>query len=97
YVKYSQAAFSAEMSNSFILNEPKTLLAELGFNFTSSQQVDFEMQRAEFFLWAGVKALFFKKQLIIALSTEDPFRTNLDRVKNLYNGTVENNYYDNRT
>lgn len=96
YQRYALAAFSAEMDNSFIINKSKTLLAEVGFNYTSRQQADVEVQRAEFFSWAGVKALFFRKQLTVALNTEDPFRTNLDRAKNLYNGTVENNYFDTR-
>ena len=96
YVQYAQAACSAEMNNSFVLNKSKTLVAELGFNFTSLQQANYEQQRAEFFVSGGIKALLCKKQLAIALSTEDPFRTNLDRVRNLYNGTTENNYFDAR-
>jgi outer membrane receptor protein involved in Fe transport len=95
-VRYALAAFSAEMNHSFILNKSKTLLAELGCNYTSRQQQEYQLQLGEFFLWAGVKALFFKKALTLALSTEDPFRTNFDRYRNLYNGTIENNYYDNR-
>jgi outer membrane receptor protein involved in Fe transport len=95
-VRYALAGFSAEMSNSFVLNGPKTLLAEIGGNYTSREQVNYELQRGAFFLWGGMKALFMHKQLVVALSTEDPFRTNLERARNVYNGTLVSNYFDDR-
>ncbi len=96
YVKYHHAAFTIDATNTFTLNKRKTLLAELGCNYTSFQQLDYDIQLPEFFAWGAIKALFYNKQLAVALSTEDPFRTNKDRTRNMYNGTVENNYFDNR-
>lgn len=95
-VRYSLAAFYAEARSSFVINSSRTLMAEIGFNYTSQQQAGYNLQLAEFFAWGGLKALFFRKQLTVALNTEDPFRTNRDRLRNLYNGTIENNYFDAR-
>jgi outer membrane receptor protein involved in Fe transport len=95
-VSYGKPSFSVETHNTFTLNTAATLLAELGFSYTSSQQSDFDIQRHFCNLSSGLKALLLKKQLILTLDVEDILKTDIWQVTNLYNGTYQNSYFDNR-
>lgn len=90
---YSLPTFYAETNNSFTLNSKRTLLAELGFWYQHRQQSDFDIVASHYNLSAGIKALFFSKRLILAVSGDDILRSTAQRKHNLYNGT-RGYYYD---
>ncbi|KAA5532216.1 TonB-dependent receptor [Taibaiella lutea] len=96
-VSYVKPSFSIETDNTFTLNASQTLSAELGFSFTSAQQSDFDVQRHFCNLSAGIKTFLFQKKLIVTLDAEDILKTDIWQMKNLYNGTFQNSYFDNRS
>lgn len=95
-VSYSRPAFFVETENTFTLNKAKTLLTELGLSYYSRQLSDFDIQRSYYTTNIGFKALLAKKQLILALSFNDLLRSDRWVVDNQYNGTLQENYYDER-
>lgn len=95
-VSYAKPSFSIETNNTITLNRSETLFAEIGFYYTSGQQSDFDVQRHYCNLSTGFKALLLKKKLILTLDVEDILKTDTWQVTNLYNGTYQFGYYDNR-
>lgn len=95
-VSYSKPSFSIETNNTFTLNAAQTLLAEVGFTYTSSQQSDFDVQRYFCNLSAGFKVFLLQKKLAVTVSAEDILKTDIWQMNNLYNGTYQNSYFDNR-
>jgi len=93
---YNQASFYFETINSFFLNHSKTLQAEANFWYQSKQQINYDQQSPYYNVSAGVKVLLLKKRLIVGLNANDPFKTNKPTYKNVYNGTVQKYYYDER-
>ncbi|MBS1771852.1 MAG: TonB-dependent receptor [Bacteroidetes bacterium] len=85
-----------ETSNTFTLNRAKTLLFELAFEYNSRQQDEFDIQRRYYILGAGAKALFFDKQLVLGINGADILRSEKYYFTNIYNGVIEDNYFDNR-
>jgi hypothetical protein len=96
YAHYDRAAFSVESDNSFILNEKKTLLAEVGFEYNSIMIETYNYHYPNANVNAGMRALFLQKNLIIGFNVNDIFATEIIKVRNLYNNSVSNNYYDER-
>lgn len=90
-------AFQAETNNSFIFNKDKTFIGETGFNYLSKFQYDFIVQGRYYVLTAGVKALFFDKQLTLGVNATDILRTELYTFRNIYNDVFQENYYDARS
>ena len=95
-INYSKPSFSIRTDNSFMLNKKQTLQAELGFSYTPSQQSDFDVQREYYALGLAFKALLLQKKLTIALSADDIFKTDIWQMNNIYNGTSQHSYFDNR-
>ena len=94
--RYARTAFIAENNNTFILNNKKTLLAEIGVEYNGKMIENYELHLPNANVTAGVKALFFKKDLVLGISVNDIFATEVIRVTNMYNGAATNNYYDAR-
>ncbi len=95
-VRYGRFSFSLETQNTFTLNPAKTLIAELGFSYTSRQQSDFDIQSPFYSLTAGAKVLMVRKKLTLSAYVEDLLRTDIWIMQNLYNGTYQRSYFDNR-
>lgn len=89
-------AWQAETNNTFLLNNAKTLLAEARFEYISRFQYDFVIQSSYYVLTAGVKALFFDKQLVLAINASDILRSETYAFRNIYNDVQEESYYDAR-
>jgi outer membrane receptor protein involved in Fe transport len=87
---------SLVLNNTFTLNNAKTLLAEVNFYGITSQQSDFNKQRAYWTMSTGVKALFLDKRLIVAATVNDIFKTDIWYVRNLQNGAIREGYFDAR-
>jgi len=96
-VSYTRPSFSVETNNDFTLNRSGTWMAELGFSYTSAQQSDFDVQRHFCNLSAGIKTFLFHKKLMVTLDAEDILKTDIWQMRNLYNGTFQNSYFDNRS
>jgi hypothetical protein len=87
-------AWEAQATNNFVLNRQKTLLAELSFEYQSRMLDEFMEQKSYYSLGMGIKALFFDKKLTLALTGFDVLRSELFHFKNIYNGVLEDNYFD---
>ncbi len=95
--KYSGNSFSAGSDNSFTLNSKKTILAEIGIEYTSKVIDNYDRQYPKANIDCGVKALLFAKKLVLGFNLNDIFATDVARVTNLYNGSTSNIYYDERS
>jgi outer membrane receptor protein involved in Fe transport len=95
-VSYAKPSFSIETNNTFILNKAQTFMAEVGFEYTSRQQDDFDIQHSTYNLSAGIKAIFFQKKLTVSLNAEDILKTDIWQMANQYNGTYQRSYFDSR-
>ncbi len=95
-VTYGKPSFTIEISNTFILNKNQTLLAELGFDYDSRSQDDFDIEYSTANLTAGIKALFLNKKLTVSVSANDILRTDIWQMSNQYNGTYQRSYFDSR-
>lgn len=93
---YGKPSFSIETNNTFQLNRSETMMAELLFAYNSAQQSDFDQERYCYNIDAALKALLFRKKLVVTLSAEDIFRTDIWQTTNLYNGTFQYAYFDSR-
>ncbi|OJW83014.1 MAG: hypothetical protein BGO69_03825 [Bacteroidetes bacterium 46-16] len=93
---YTRPSFNISTNNTFFLNGAKTLSAELDLDYEAKELSQFSLQYQTFNMEVGVKALLFRKRLSVALNIEDIFATDRYRLRNLYNGSVTNNYGDNR-
>ncbi len=93
---YERATWSGDVTNNFILNTKKTLLAELNGRYSSRQAYDFDVQRPVGSVSAAVKAILCNGQLIAGISVQDIFRTELSQYENMYNGTFQWSYEDER-
>ena len=96
YTQYDRDGFVIDNDNTFILNSQKTLLAECGMMYTSTQIENYNYHFPAFNINAGIKVLFFKHNLAVALNVNDIFATEIIKIRNLYNGSVTNNYDDER-
>ncbi len=96
YTQYDQDGFVIENDNTFTLNKQKTLLAECGLMYVSTQIENYNYRFPAFNFNAGIKALFFKRNLIVGFNVNDIFATDVIKTRNLYNGSITNNYYDER-
>ncbi len=96
YTHYDMNGFTVENDHSFTLNKDKTLLAECGFEYVSFMIENYNYHFPNWNLNAGLKGIFLKRNLTIALNVNDIFRTDITRIRNLYNNSFTNNYYDNR-
>jgi hypothetical protein len=90
-------AYQSELNNTFIFNKAKTLLADAGITYISRFQYDFVVHGSYYAFGAGFKAVFFNKQLTLALSASDILRTEKYNFENIYNGVSEQNYFDARS
>lgn len=88
--------FEVEVNNTFSLNNAKTLVAELSFDYVSRFQYDFVEHGAYYALGGGLKALFFDKKFVLALNVQDALRTEKYNFRNIYNDVFEQNYDDAR-
>jgi len=95
-VQYTHPGLYAQIGNTFTLNKSKTLTASFDIDFQSRQQSDFDLQYSQSAMTLGIRYQFFKKKFSIAATAFDPLMTERHRVLNLYNGTLQNSYYDNR-
>ena len=95
-IHYSRGSYAVNLDNNITLNKSKTLLAAISYSYYSPQQSDFDIQQSASSFEVGIKALLLKKQLVIGINAEDIFRTHKFQVSNLYNGTVQDSYYDDR-
>lgn len=95
-LRFSRPGYSLELNNNFTLNKEKTLMAELGFNYEGRSQADFDIQSAYYNLSAGLKAFFFRKNIMLAVHASDILRSDIWQVRNQYNSTYQNSYFDNR-
>lgn len=93
---YSKPAFNVETSNTFNLNKKKTIVAELNFVYNSTLLDDFDILNQNTSLSAGIKAMMLQKKLILAMNVFDAFRSERTRLENQYNGTSQDNYWDER-
>lgn len=96
-VQYGSPALSVETDNTFILNEARTILAELGFSYATAAQSDFDIQRHTADLRAGFKVLLCREQLVLALNATDILKTDIWQMENQYNGTFQRSYFDERS
>lgn len=97
YNTKTNVLYTFEVNNTIALNKGKTLVAELGFNYTSDGQIDFaRKQYAWSSLDAGIKALLCDKKCTLAITGSDLFRQDKWYVMNRYNGTVQRGYFDSR-
>ena len=96
YTHYDMTGFVAEGDNNFTLNKEKTLLAEAGFAYSSAMIEHYNFHYPQLTVNAGMRALFFNKNLVIGFAVGDIFRTEFVKVRNLYNSSTTNNYYDER-
>ncbi len=94
---FEKNALVVENEHNFTLNYKKTLLASLGFDYNSRYVDNYDDHRANANINCGVKVLLFKKNLVAALFLNDIFRTEKILITNLYNGTLTNDYYDERS
>lgn len=94
--RYNMNGFEVENQNTFTLNKDKTLMTELSFEYSSATIENYDFHYPNANIYAGVRVLLFKKNLVVAATINDIFRTQIIRVRNLYNSTVTNNYYDAR-
>ncbi len=95
-LRYERGAYSGDITNNFVLNAKKTLLAELNGRYSSRQLSDFDVQHPIGSVNAGIKALLCKGQLIVGISMQDIFRTEFTVFQNMYNGTYQWYYGDER-
>jgi hypothetical protein len=95
-IHYERIAWGGDITNNFVLNAKKTLLAELNGRYSSRQLSDFDVQHPIGSVNAGIKALFLKGQLIAGISMQDIFRTEFTVFENMYNGTYQWAYGDER-
>lgn len=95
-ISYAKPSFSIETNNSFILNKPQTLLAEINFEYNGRRQDDFDTRYSSCNLSAGIKALVFNKRMTISLDAEDILKTDIWQMRNDYNGTYQRSYFDSR-
>jgi outer membrane receptor protein involved in Fe transport len=94
---YTRPSFNISTNNTFFLNRARTLSAELDLDYEAKELSQFSLQYQTFNMEAGLKALFLRKRLTIALNVEDIFATDRYKLRNLYNGSITNNYGDERT
>ncbi len=93
---YSRPGATLSTSNNFTLNKGKTLLAEVNFEYNTAQLSDFDIAQSNSDLSAGIKVLLLQKQLTLGIGVSDILSTDRFRMRNLYNGTTQDSYYDER-
>lgn len=93
---YSRPAFTVETNNTFNVNKKKTIAAELNFVYNSAALDDFDFMQQTTSFSVGIKAMMLQKKLILAMNVYDLFRGERIRLENQYNGTTQNNYWDER-
>jgi hypothetical protein len=96
YDRYSMNGFIIDNDNTFTLDKQKTLLAECGFMYNSSLIENYNYHFPNFSFNAGMKCLLLHRNLVMALNFSDIFATEITKIRNLYNGAITNNYYDER-
>lgn len=94
YNHYDMTGFIIEGDNNFTLNKEKTLFAEAGFAYSSTLMENYNINYPRWSVNAGMRALFFKKNLTAGFTVGDVFRSNRIKVRNVYNNSMTNNYYD---
>ncbi len=57
----------------------------------------YDKERAQYNLGVACKAMFLEKRLILSLVTYDLLASTKQRAVNQYNGTIINNFYDDRS
>lgn len=93
---YSRPALAFSLGNTIFINKARTLSTELGCEYQTRQQSEFDLHYAVLNVQAGLKLLLLRKQMTLGLDAEDIFGTNRYRVMNRYNGAITNNYDDER-
>ena len=92
----SKPAFLVETNNTINLNKAKTVVFNANFSYTSKGLDDFELVHAYYTLTLGIRILLFDKRLTLACNGYDILRTERNHIENQYNGTVQDNYWDER-
>jgi outer membrane receptor protein involved in Fe transport len=93
---YRLPAVYLSSNNSFVLNTARTLMAEINVYYMSENQSEFWRFRPAGSLDGGIKALFFKKKLVLALNVNDILATQRGRGVYMVTGQTINNYFDTR-
>jgi hypothetical protein len=93
---YVKPTFSIDFINNFSFNKNKSLLAEIDFFYQHNQQSDFDLQSSYYNLTIGIKKMLLNNNLIIGFSGMDLLATDRLKLVNQYNGTRQNDYYDQR-
>ncbi|SZD73263.1 Outer membrane receptor for Fe3+-dicitrate [Candidatus Ornithobacterium hominis] len=90
------SAFST--NNSFVLNNSKTFLGELNFNYNFPRNSGIYKAEQSYSLDFAIKYLFWNKSLVATFAVNDIFRTSNPNITTFTNNIkqVYNNYYDNR-
>jgi outer membrane receptor protein involved in Fe transport len=96
-VSYRRPSFNGETNNQFTLDRSESIIAEIGFSYSSSSLSDFDVQSPVYDLYGGVKWMLAGKKVIIALNAEDILKTSVWKMKNSFNGTYQNGYFDDRS
>jgi hypothetical protein len=86
----------AGLNNSFVLNNAKTLLAEVNLFYLSKYREDFLEINALGSVDIGLKALLLDKKFVINISVTDIFATQKARGKHIITGQTIDNYFDTR-
>ncbi|MCK7556632.1 TonB-dependent receptor [Chitinophaga sedimenti] len=95
-IRYSGLAWSVTATNSFFLDKTKSLSAEVNYRYQSNRPDDFDLMTTTSNFDIGIRKALLQKRLTVALSANDLFRKDIFRLKNRYNGTRNNSYYDER-
>ncbi len=93
---YGQPATYISVSNSFVLNKKKTLLAEVNAYYISKQQQDLFVVNHSGSVDTAIKALLLDKKLVVSLGATDIFATQRSRSVNQATGQTLNSYFDQR-
>ena len=92
----SKPAFTAGTNNAISLNKAKTIVLNADFTYNSKGLDDFELVSSNYILSGGIRVLLFDKKLTLACNGYDILRTERNHIENQYNGTIQDNYWDER-
>ncbi|MBV7441444.1 TonB-dependent receptor [Weeksellaceae bacterium TAE3-ERU29] len=90
--KIDQWTMSFNSNNSFVLNNEKTLRAELNFTYQSPSVAGSYNLSSYYYFDAGIKYSLLDKKLQIGLTATDIFRTNEQTFTQVVNGIKQQNY-----
>jgi hypothetical protein len=89
-------AFHSRVNNVFVINKPKTLSAEVGFQYFSPSQYNLTIQNEYYILDVGLKFILFDKRFVLGFNGTDILRTEKYQQRNIYNNLFQKSYFDAR-